>query len=71
MGILVDQNAGLDDGVFVNFFGVPACAGVGFAKIAARSGAVVIPGFAMWSEKERKHILKFYPPLPVTRRRGA
>ncbi len=66
VGILVDQNAGLDDGVFVNFFGVPACAGAGFAKIAARSGAVVIPGFALWSEKERKHILKFYPPLLVT-----
>ncbi len=66
VGILVDQNAGLDDGVFVSFFGAPACAGVGFAKIAARSGAVVIPGFALWSEKERRHILKFYPPLPVT-----
>jgi KDO2-lipid IV(A) lauroyltransferase len=66
VGILVDQNAGLDDGVFVDFFGVPACAGVGFAKFAAHSGAAVIPGFAIWSEEERKYILKFYPPLPVT-----
>jgi KDO2-lipid IV(A) lauroyltransferase len=66
VGILVDQNAGLDDGVFVDFFGIPASAGVGFAKFAAHSGAAVIPGFALWSEKERKYILKFYPPLPVT-----
>ena len=66
VGILVDQNAGLEDGVFVDFFGVPACAGVGFAKFAAHSGAAVIPGFALWSQKERKYILKFYPPLPVT-----
>ena len=66
VGILVDQNAGLEDGVFVDFFGIPACAGVGFAKFAAHSGAAVIPGFALWSEKERKYILKFYPPLPVT-----
>jgi len=66
VGILVDQNAGLADGVFVDFFGVPACAGAGFAKIAAHSGAVVIPGFALWSEKERKHILRFYPPIPMT-----
>lgn len=66
VGVLVDQNAGLEDGVFVDFFGVPACAGVGFAKFAAHSGAAVIPGFALWSEKERKYILKFYPPLPVS-----
>lgn len=66
VGILVDQNAGLEDGVFVDFFGVPACAGVGFAKFAAHSGAAVIPGFALWSEKEGKYILKFYPRLPVT-----
>jgi KDO2-lipid IV(A) lauroyltransferase len=66
VGVLVDQNAGLDDGVFVDFFGIPACAGVGFAKFAAHSGAAVIPGFALWSEKERKYILKFYSPLPIT-----
>jgi len=66
VGILVDQNAGLNDGVFVDFFGIPACAGVGFAKLAAHSGAAVIPGFALWSETERKYILKFYAPLPVS-----
>jgi KDO2-lipid IV(A) lauroyltransferase len=66
VGVLVDQNAGLDDGVFVDFFSVPACAVVGFAKFAAHSGAAVIPGFALWSERERKYILKFYPPLPIT-----
>jgi KDO2-lipid IV(A) lauroyltransferase len=26
----------------------------------------VIPGFALWSEKERKYILRFFAPLPVT-----
>src|SRR5581483_134878 len=41
VGILIDQNSSLDTGVFVDFFGVPACAGNGFAKIAARSGAAV------------------------------
>jgi KDO2-lipid IV(A) lauroyltransferase len=66
VGILVDQNAGLDEGIFVEFFGIPACAGAGFTKIAAHSGAVVIPGFALWSEEERKHILRFYPPISMT-----
>ena len=43
VGILIDQNASLDTGVFVDFFGVPACAGTGFAKFAAHSGAVGDP----------------------------
>ncbi len=66
VGILIDQNATLDSGVFVDFFGVPACAGTGFAKLAAHSGAVVIPGFALWSEEERRYILRFYPPVEMT-----
>jgi KDO2-lipid IV(A) lauroyltransferase len=66
VGILIDQNASLDSGVFVDFFGVPACAGTGFAKIASHSGAAVIPGFALWSEKERRYVLRFYPPVEMT-----
>jgi KDO2-lipid IV(A) lauroyltransferase len=66
VGILIDQNAGLDNGVFVDFFGMPACAVAGFAKLAAHSGAAVIPGYALWSEKEGKYILRFFAPLPVT-----
>jgi len=63
VGVLIDQNTSLDEGVFVDFFGVPACVGTGFAKIAAHSGAAIIPGFALWSEAERRYILKFYAPL--------
>lgn len=66
VGILVDHNSAADSGVFVDFFGVPACADSGFAKLAARSGAAVIPGFALWSEEELKYILRFYPKIPMT-----
>jgi KDO2-lipid IV(A) lauroyltransferase len=66
VGILIDQNASLDSGAFVDFFGVPACAGTGFAKFAAHSGAVVIPGFALWNEQERRYILRFYPPMDMS-----
>ncbi len=66
VGILADQNASLDSGVFVDFFGVPACASTGLAKLAAHSGAAVIPGFALWSESERRYVLRFYPPVPMT-----
>jgi KDO2-lipid IV(A) lauroyltransferase len=66
VGILIDQNSSLDEGAFVDFFGVPACANLGFAKIAAHSGATVIPGFALWLESERRYVLRFYPPVEMT-----
>jgi Kdo2-lipid IVA lauroyltransferase/acyltransferase len=66
VGILIDQNASAEEGVFVDFFGVPACAGTGFAKLAAHSGAAVIPGFALWSDLEHRYILRFYRPLEIT-----
>ncbi|HEV3200750.1 MAG TPA: lysophospholipid acyltransferase family protein [Bryobacteraceae bacterium] len=66
VGILIDQNSSPDEGVFVNFFGLPACAGTGFAKLAAHSGAAVIPGFALWSEEERRYVLRFYAPVTIT-----
>jgi KDO2-lipid IV(A) lauroyltransferase len=50
----------------VNFFGVPASVNAGFAKLAARTGAAVIPGFALWSSQERRYVLKFYPAVEVT-----
>jgi Kdo2-lipid IVA lauroyltransferase/acyltransferase len=66
VGVLIDQNTSLQEGVFVDFFGTPACANTAFAKIAARTGAAVIPGFAIWAEDERKYVLKFYPPLEIS-----
>jgi KDO2-lipid IV(A) lauroyltransferase len=66
VGILMDQNTSLQEGAFVNFFGTPACANTAFAKIAARTGAAVIPGFALWSDHERRYVLRFYPPVEMT-----
>ena len=66
VGILVDQNALPADGVFVPFFGTLACASTGIAKLAAHSGAAVIPGFALWCQKEHRFVLRFYPPVPMT-----
>jgi len=66
VGVLIDQNASLEEGVFVDFFGIKACAGAAFARLAARSGAAVIPGFALWMEDEHRYVLRFYPPLEIT-----
>jgi len=45
IGILSDQNVAAYEGVFVDFFGRPACTGVGLAVMAMRSGAPVVPAF--------------------------
>ena len=66
VGILVDQNAAPEEGVFVDFFGVKACAATSFVRIAAHSGAAVIPGFALWSETEERYVLKFYRPIDIS-----
>jgi len=45
LGILSDQNVSAREGVFVDFFGRPACTAVGLAVLAMRTGAPVIPAF--------------------------
>jgi len=66
VGILVDQNASVENGAFVPFFGRVACANLTFARLAARSGAPVIPGFAVWRSAEKRYVLRFYPPVEIT-----
>ncbi len=65
VGILADQNASLEEGVFVDFFGIKACASSGLAKIALRTSAPVIPGFALWQPEEGRYVLRFWPPIEM------
>lgn len=45
LGFVLDQNRTIYDGIFVNFFGRPACTSPGLAHLAAVSRAPVVPGF--------------------------
>ncbi|MCX7635359.1 MAG: lysophospholipid acyltransferase family protein, partial [Syntrophales bacterium] len=45
IGILSDQNVSVREGVFVDFFGRPACTAVGLAVLAMQTGAPVLPAF--------------------------
>lgn len=65
VGILMDTNMTPPQGVFVPFFGVPACTASGVARIAARTGAAVVPGFLLWEPGEQKYVLHFGPGLAV------
>jgi KDO2-lipid IV(A) lauroyltransferase len=66
VGVLIDQNVTPTEGVFVDFFGMPACAGTAFVRIAQKTGAAVIPGYALWCNEEKRYILRFYPILEFT-----
>jgi len=45
LGILVDQNMAWQEGVFVDFFGRPACTTDGLSLLALHTGAPVVPAF--------------------------
>lgn len=65
VGILMDTNMTPPQGVFVPFFGVQACTASGMARVAAKTGAAVVPGFLLWEKTEQRYVLHFGPELPV------
>lgn len=67
VGILADQNTGLSEGVFVDFFGIPACSTAGLARFALRTEAAVVPVFVHWDDATRKYRLCFYPEVELVR----
>jgi len=67
VGILMDQNMTPEQGVFVEFFGIPACTSTLLARMALRTGAAVVPGFCLWDSALRKYRLRFEPALETIR----
>jgi len=67
VGILMDTNMMPPQGIFVNFFGIPACTPSGLARIALRTDAAVVPGFTIWDPVLRKYRLRFDPALNLVR----
>lgn len=63
LGILVDLNTLDREGLFVDFFDVPASTTFMVAKLALRTGAPVLPVFAPWDSKEQRFILRIEEPL--------
>jgi KDO2-lipid IV(A) lauroyltransferase len=67
VGLLIDVNTLDEQGVFCDFFGIPACSTTGLAVFALRSDAPVVPGFLIWDEQLRKHRLTFEAEIPLIR----
>lgn len=63
LGILADLNAQEREGVFVDFFGVPASTTASIARLAMKTGAAVLPAFAVWEEEKKKYVVYLEPEI--------
>ena len=67
VGMLIDTNMVTGQGIFVDFFGIPASTASGMARIALRTDAAAVPTFTIWDEKLRKYRLRFDPAVELIR----
>jgi KDO2-lipid IV(A) lauroyltransferase len=65
VGILFDQNTTRSEGVFAEFFSLPAATTPSIALFALRTGAAVVPGFLIWDRSLGKHRLRLDPPVEL------
>jgi KDO2-lipid IV(A) lauroyltransferase len=65
VGVLMDTNMTPPQGVFVDYFGVPACTASGVARVALRTGAAVVPAFTIWDDSIGKYRVRFDPALDL------
>jgi len=67
VGMLMDTNMTPPQGIFVDFFGIPACTAGGLARIALRTDASVVPTFTIWDAALGKYQLRFDPAVELVR----
>ena len=67
VGVLMDTNMTPPQGIFVDFFGIPACTASGLARIALRTDAAVVPTFTIWDAELERYRLRFDPAVELVR----
>ncbi len=67
LGFILDQNMKRNRGIFVDYFGRPACTSPGLALLSAQTGAPVLPVF-MLREPDGRHRVCVFDPLPAPAR---
>lgn len=70
LGFILDQNTKNNWGVFVDFFGKPACTTDGLAQLAAISGYEIHPVFCRRDMKTRKLFVEVGDEIPGPRDRS-
>jgi KDO2-lipid IV(A) lauroyltransferase len=67
VGLLMDTNMTPPQGVFVPFFGIPACTASGMARVALRTDAAVVPAFTIWDPAIGKYRVHFEAAVTLIR----
>jgi Kdo2-lipid IVA lauroyltransferase/acyltransferase len=67
VGVLMDTNMTPPQGVFVDYFGIPACTASGVARVALRTDAAVVPAFTIWDPAIGKYRIHFDPAVKMVR----
>lgn len=65
LGLLVDLNTLPHEGVFVDFFGIPASTTASLATLALHTEAAVLPVFVPWDKDQQRFVLRIDPPLEI------
>ena len=63
LGLLIDLNTLDEEGIFVDFFGVPASTNFMVSKLALRTQSPIIPLFSPWLKDKKKFGLYFGEPV--------
>lgn len=63
LGFILDQNMIRAEGIFVDFFGKPACTTPGLAFMAAHAQVPVVPAF-MLRDPDGRHRIEVLPAIP-------
>lgn len=63
LGFVLDQNMKRHEGVFVDFFGRPACTSPGLALLSVVAGSPVVPAFC-WRKPDGNYRIEVLPALP-------
>ena len=66
MAILIDQNVAVREGIFIDFFGRPACTGIGLAVLALNTEAPVLPCF-MIRMKDGRYKCLLQPAVEIVK----
>ncbi len=71
LGMMADLNVQEKEGVFVDFFGVPASTTTSIAKLALSTNAIVMPAFAVWEKAKGKYVIYLESPVEYRKTENA
>jgi KDO2-lipid IV(A) lauroyltransferase len=66
VAMLIDANVPPPGDMEVEFLGAQVRATTALARIAAVTGAAVIPSITVWSEKEGRYVGRYHPPFAIS-----